>query len=70
MQITVNVNGVDETREVEPRLLLVHFLRETLGLTGTASARARWNVIGYVTAVVIAGGFALVPLSVLFGIVD
>jgi carbon-monoxide dehydrogenase small subunit len=35
MQITVNVNGVDETREVEPRLLLVHFLRDTLGLTGT-----------------------------------
>ncbi|WP_422733362.1 (2Fe-2S)-binding protein [Micromonospora sp. WMMD558] len=35
MRITVNVNGVDETREVEPRLLLVHFLRETLGLTGT-----------------------------------
>jgi carbon-monoxide dehydrogenase small subunit len=29
------VNGTRETREVEPRLLLVHFLRETLGLTGT-----------------------------------
>jgi aerobic carbon-monoxide dehydrogenase small subunit len=35
MQITVNVNGVDESHEVEPRLLLVHFLRDTLGLTGT-----------------------------------
>ena len=35
MRITINVNGVDQTREVEPRLLLVHFLRETLGLTGT-----------------------------------
>ena len=33
--ISVTVNGVDQTREVEPRLLLVHFLRETLGLTGT-----------------------------------
>ncbi len=33
--IAVNVNGVAESREVEPRLLLVHFLRETLGLTGT-----------------------------------
>lgn len=34
-QITVTVNGVDHTREVEPRTLLVHFLREDLGLTGT-----------------------------------
>jgi carbon-monoxide dehydrogenase small subunit len=33
--VTVSVNGVEQTREVEPRLLLVHFLRETLGLTGT-----------------------------------
>ncbi|MFN8558264.1 MAG: (2Fe-2S)-binding protein [Dehalococcoidia bacterium] len=33
--ITVTVNGVARTAEVEPRLLLVHFLRETLGLTGT-----------------------------------
>ena len=33
--ISVTVNGVDQTRDVEPRLLLVHFLRETLGLTGT-----------------------------------
>ena len=35
MQVTVSVNGVEYTREVEPRLLLVHFLRDTLGLTGT-----------------------------------
>jgi carbon-monoxide dehydrogenase small subunit len=35
MQITVSVNGVEHTREVEPRLLLVHFLRDELGLTGT-----------------------------------
>src|SRR5574341_423707 len=33
--VSITVNGVRETREVEPRLLLVHFLRETLGLTGT-----------------------------------
>ena len=33
--ISITVNGVEQTREVEPRLLLVHFLRETLGLTGT-----------------------------------
>jgi carbon-monoxide dehydrogenase small subunit len=35
MQITVTVNDTAYTREVEPRLLLVHFLRQTLGLTGT-----------------------------------
>jgi carbon-monoxide dehydrogenase small subunit len=35
MQITVTVNGVEQTVEVEPRLLLVHLIRETLGLTGT-----------------------------------
>ena len=34
-RITVTVNGVPYTAEVEPRLLLVHFLRETLSLTGT-----------------------------------
>jgi carbon-monoxide dehydrogenase small subunit len=33
--ISINVNGVDHTGEVEPRLLLVHFLRDVLGLTGT-----------------------------------
>ena len=33
--ITVTVNGVQHSAEVEPRMLLVHFLRETLGLTGT-----------------------------------
>ena len=33
--ITVTVNGDRKTAEVEPRLLLVHFLREKLRLTGT-----------------------------------
>jgi carbon-monoxide dehydrogenase small subunit len=33
--ISINVNGVDQTAEVEPRLLLVHYLRDVLGLTGT-----------------------------------
>jgi carbon-monoxide dehydrogenase small subunit len=33
--ITVNVNGADRSAQVESRLLLVHFLRETLALTGT-----------------------------------
>ena len=33
--ISIKVNGVEQTGEVEPRLLLVHFIREDLGLTGT-----------------------------------
>jgi carbon-monoxide dehydrogenase small subunit len=33
--ITVTVNGTQHSAEVESRMLLVHFLRETLGLTGT-----------------------------------
>ena len=33
--ITVTVNGTAHTAEVEQRTLLVHFLRETLNLTGT-----------------------------------
>lgn len=34
-RIRVEVNGESYEREVEPRLLLVHFLRDVLGLTGT-----------------------------------
>ena len=34
-QVRIEVNGTQYDREVEPRLLLVHFLREELGLTGT-----------------------------------
>ncbi|MDP9485589.1 MAG: (2Fe-2S)-binding protein [Actinomycetota bacterium] len=34
-RIKVNVNGVTYEHEVEPRLLLVHYLREGLNLTGT-----------------------------------
>ena len=33
--VSVTVNGQTYTTEIEPRLLLVHFLREVLGLTGT-----------------------------------
>lgn len=33
--ISIDVNGVGNQHEVEPRLLLVHYLRDTLGLTGT-----------------------------------
>lgn len=33
--VSIMVNGVERTHEVEPRLLLVHYLRDVLGLTGT-----------------------------------
>ena len=33
--VTITINGVKHTHEVEPRLLLVHFIRELAGLTGT-----------------------------------
>jgi carbon-monoxide dehydrogenase small subunit len=33
--IRVTVNGVEQSSDVEPRLLLVHYLRDTLNLTGT-----------------------------------
>lgn len=35
VHISVEVNGKTYERDVEPRLLLVHFLRDVLGLTGT-----------------------------------
>jgi carbon-monoxide dehydrogenase small subunit len=34
-QVTITVNGQAYTREIEARLLLVHFIREALSLTGT-----------------------------------
>ena len=34
-QVSLTVNGVHYTEEVEPRLLLVHLIRDRLGLTGT-----------------------------------
>ena len=35
MQVAMTVNGTVQTHDVEPRLLLVHYLREVVGLTGT-----------------------------------
>jgi succinate dehydrogenase / fumarate reductase cytochrome b subunit len=43
---------------------------QTLGLTNSAVSRARARAAGWVVAVVIAGGFAIVPLSVLVGIIE
>jgi len=35
MRVAVTVNGTEYARDVEPRLLLIHFIREELGLTGS-----------------------------------
>jgi aerobic carbon-monoxide dehydrogenase small subunit len=35
MEITVTINGTERTADVEPRLLLVHFIRDVAALTGT-----------------------------------
>ena len=35
VRVTITVNGEQRTDEIEPRLLLVHYLRDHLGLTGT-----------------------------------
>jgi carbon-monoxide dehydrogenase small subunit len=35
MKVSVAVNGVAQEHDVEPRLLLVYYLREVVGLTGT-----------------------------------
>ena len=35
MQVSMTVNGRPQEHDVEPRLLLVHYLREVVGLTGT-----------------------------------
>jgi carbon-monoxide dehydrogenase small subunit len=35
LEVSITVNGVDHHNDVEPRTLLVHYLRENLALTGT-----------------------------------
>jgi carbon-monoxide dehydrogenase small subunit len=35
MDVTVTINGQEHTHDVEPRTLLVHYIREQVGLTGT-----------------------------------
>jgi succinate dehydrogenase / fumarate reductase cytochrome b subunit len=42
---------------------------QTAGLTNTAHSRARWKTFGFVLAVIIAGGFSLVPIFVLAGVI-
>ncbi|WP_408896555.1 succinate dehydrogenase cytochrome b subunit [Nocardioides sp. R1-1] len=43
---------------------------QTLGFTNSATSRARARAAGWVVAIVVAGGFSLVPLSVLVGIIE
>ena len=43
---------------------------QTLGITGTAESRARVKTISFALAIVIAGGFSLVPIFVLAGVID
>ena len=54
--INLTVNGVAQDHEVEPRLLLVHFLRETLGLTG-AHVGCETSICG--TCTVLIDGIAI-----------
>jgi len=35
VEVTLNINGVQESHDVEPRTLLVQYIRESAGLTGT-----------------------------------
>ena len=35
MEVTITVNGTEYSRDIEPRTLLVHFIREHINLTGT-----------------------------------
>jgi succinate dehydrogenase / fumarate reductase cytochrome b subunit len=42
---------------------------QTLGYTTSQSARAFWNRAGWTVAIVVAGGFALVPTVIILGLV-
>jgi aerobic carbon-monoxide dehydrogenase small subunit len=59
--ITLTINGIKQTHEVEPRLLLVHFLRETLGLTGP-HVGCETSICGACT--VLANGLAIKSCSI------
>ena len=48
----------------------VYSAAQTMGLTNHAGSQRRAHLVGYAVATVVAVGFALVPLSVMFGIID
>ena len=62
MKISIRVNGVHYTHEVEPRLLLVHYLRDVVGLTGTHIG-CETSICGACTVMV--GGEAVKSCTVL-----
>ncbi|MED5265271.1 MAG: (2Fe-2S)-binding protein [Actinomycetota bacterium] len=35
MEVSIKINGVEQSHDVEPRMLLVQYIREVAGLTGT-----------------------------------
>ena len=43
---------------------------QTLGLTNSARARRNWKTLGWVLAVLVAGGFSIVPIFILAGVID
>ena len=45
--VSITINGVKHTHEVEPRLLLVHYIRELAGLTGThvGCDTSQWSIV-------------------------
>ena len=51
VRLRVTVNGVAHADEVEPRTLLVHYLRETLGLTG-ANVGCETSICGACTVLI------------------
>lgn len=51
VEVSLEVNGVEVTRQVEPRSLLVDFLRDDLGLTGT-KVSCQLQVCGVCTVIV------------------
>ncbi len=50
-QIATNINGKDYVHEVEPRLLLIHYLRDVVGLTGS-HVGCETSLCGACTAIV------------------
>ena len=40
LPVKMTINGQSYSHEVEPRLLLVHYIRETVGLTGLGHGRS------------------------------
>ena len=48
--VAIRINGVTHSREVEPRLLLVHYIRDVCGLTGT-HVGCETSVCGACTAI-------------------